>query len=93
MPASPDVVTQLDLHTAEIPIATPKTDLAVDQLGLDGFIVDGVLTLYAVERKLLASPSEVRRGFYGKAKIYLTGPHWVRYKHMPMLIMVTAADD
>jgi hypothetical protein len=69
--------TQLDLHTAELPISTPRTDLTLDQLGLDDFIVNGVLNLYAVIRKDDAS-STIEPIFNGKAEIYRVGRHWVR---------------
>jgi hypothetical protein len=69
--------TRLDLHTAELPIATPRTDLTVDELGLNDSIVHGVLNLYAVVRKGDATGA-TNPPFNGKAEIYLAGPHWVR---------------
>lgn len=64
----------LDLHTGEIPIETANLDLTIDQLGLKDCAVNGVLTIYALERRVSVAYKERRSG---KDAIFRISDFWV----------------
>jgi hypothetical protein len=67
------MLTTVDLHTAEAPIATNRLDLTIHQLSLEDTIVNGVLNLFAVIRQVSSDASERPKG---KDGIYLAAPFW-----------------
>ena len=67
--------TVLDLHTSEAPIETENLNLTIDQIGLKDSVVNGVLNIYAVQRK--TADSAISRGS-GKDAIFLEADYWVR---------------
>jgi hypothetical protein len=69
------VTSALDLHTAEGPIQTSCMDFSAQRLGLTELVVNGVLSVYAVERK--ADPVSPERQVLGKDAMFSTASHWV----------------
>jgi hypothetical protein len=65
----------LDLHTSEVPIETINLHLTIDQIDLRDSIVNGVLNIYAVQRK--TSGAAIERGS-GKDAIFSEADYWVR---------------
>jgi hypothetical protein len=67
----------LDLHTAEGPIETPCHEFSVDKLGLTDIVVNGVLSIYAIERKVAQNaPETITRG---KDAMFSVANHWVSF--------------
>lgn len=76
----------LDLHTSECPIemSTLNAALSLDALGLVDCAIDGVLNIYAVERRLsMTSLCGLLRSLRGKKDIILGvmegGNRWVKW--------------
>jgi hypothetical protein len=66
----------LDLHTSEVPIETAKLDLTIDQIDLKDSMVNGVLNIYVIQRKIPGTT--INRGS-GKDAIFSEADHWVCY--------------
>lgn len=64
----------LDLHTAEGPIETTRLDLTVKNLGLTDLVVNGVLSIYAVERRVNFTGTEKQT--IGKDAMFSAASHW-----------------
>jgi len=81
--ADPDTITNftlnqaLDLHTAEGPIETSCLDYTIEQLGLTDLLVNGVLSIYAIERR--TEVTKLRRPALGKDALFTTAHHWVSF--------------
>lgn len=73
--ASPMNTSILDLHTAEGPIQTSCLGFSVEKLGLTDLVVNGVLSIYAVERR--ADSTASKRQALGKDAMFSTADHWV----------------
>lgn len=76
-PVPSPVSTVLDLHTAEGPIHTGCLDASAEELGLTELIVNGVLSLYAVERRTHSTAQEKT---IGKDAIFSAARYWVRHQ-------------
>jgi hypothetical protein len=77
--ASSAFSTLLDLHTAEGPIETPSLDFSVEKLGLTDLLVNGVLSIYAIERR--ASSSTTKGQILGKDAMFSAADCWVSDQH------------
>ncbi|KAF7502960.1 hypothetical protein GJ744_004774 [Endocarpon pusillum] len=64
----------LDLHTAEGPIETTRLDLTMKNLGLTDLVVNGVLSIYAVERRVNLTGTEKQT--LGKDAMFSAASHW-----------------
>jgi hypothetical protein len=73
--ASPNATSTLDLHTAEGPIETSCLDYSVEKLGLTDLVVNGVLSIYAIERR--ANSAGTQKQALGKDAMFSTADHWV----------------
>jgi hypothetical protein len=69
------LIQALDLHTAEGPIETSCLNYTIEQLGLTHLLVNGVLSIYAIERK--AEVTKLRKPTRGKDALFTTAHHWV----------------
>lgn len=67
------VLQVLDIHTVEGPIQTSNFDLTMRAIGLASLAVNGIVTLYAVERRAVANtpPKPI-----GKAAFFKATEHW-----------------
>ena len=63
----------LDLHTAEAPINTTDLSLTINQLHLQDCIVNGIVTIYAMERTISSATRSKARG---KQAIFGLSSHW-----------------
>ena len=66
----------LDLHTAEGPIKTSCLDFSMEKLRLTDLVVNGVLSIYVVERRANSTAPETL--ILGKDATYSAAKHWVR---------------
>lgn len=73
--ASPAAISMLDLHTAEGPIETSCLNFSIEKLGLTDLVVNGVLSIYAVERR--SDSTTIARQILGKDALFSTANHWV----------------
>ena len=64
----------LDLHSAEGPIETARLNASAEELGLTELVVNGVLSIYAIERR--HQPSSGSGKTLGKDKMFGLAPHW-----------------
>lgn len=73
--SSSAATSMLDLHTAEGPIETTRLDLTMKNLGLTDLVVNGVLSIYAVERRV--NFTETGKQTIGKDAMFRAASHWV----------------
>jgi hypothetical protein len=73
--ASPKATSTLDLHTAEGKIETSCLDYSTEKLGLTDLVVNGVLSIYAIERR--AHSAGTQRQALGKDTMFSTANNWV----------------
>lgn len=66
----------VDIHTSEAPIEVSRCNLnlSLQQLGLIDLTINGVLDIFAVERKVM--PHTITKDL-GKDAIFLNGDAWV----------------
>ena len=76
----------LELYTSELPIETAKLDLTIDQIDLNDSMVNGVINIYAIQRK--ATGAVINRGS-GKDRIFIEADYWVRYVTAPFKALLT----
>jgi hypothetical protein len=71
-----DLASVLDIHTSEAPITitTLNIDLSIEDLGLMDFVVNGILDVYVVERKVSPESGHTEPGQDG---IFLADEAWV----------------
>jgi hypothetical protein len=67
----------LDLHTAEGPIEISCLDRTIEQHGLTDLLVNGVLSIYAIERR--AEVTKLLKPALGKDALFTTAHHWVSF--------------
>lgn len=64
----------LDLHTSEAPIETINLNLTINEIGLGECAVNGVLSIYAVERTVSTNPPAKGPGQHA---IFMNADFWV----------------